>query len=387
MSGSTSDLGFGGGSTSLGSSMPMPDVGALATLGDGSVWLKTGALVGSGSYTVAANLDLLKAHILNGRGTGVTWGTHRSVATDGAGVYISTDGDTTNLRRSTDGGQTWSSVAHNSGGVAINRVIRAGSLFLAVGNTATAVVVCSSPDGATWTQRLNATVSGYGADTAAAATNGSNLHAICANPNATTTGWVWTSADGLTWTQRTAVVGTNSAGACGIAVDGTRILAVAGGVGRYSADSGATWGTSAVAGPVFAFSGGFNVNTSGSSWARCTGDATVAANWTSYTAAAATNGGGFQAYTVAGAAYYFGTGGVWVSADGLIWKLRSVDVYAAIQSGATWALSANEMVLLPASAGAPYRAATSPAGTPNAVGVMPAAVTSATGSPIYVRIK
>lgn len=203
----------------------------LTTLADGSQWLRTGVLAPASAYPAAAKLDHLKAHAFGTITPGYSSSaTQRRIATDGAGRYMVTDGDTTNVRMSSDYGQTWSNVAHNlTVGAAAVDVIYAAGTWLVVGNVGTSVVGSVSTNGtsfgAGFTIGSPANASG---STAQVAHSGSLFYVAIQSIDANN--GIWSSPTGLSgsWTNRSGAAWNVSSG-LGLGAGGGRAVAISGG--------------------------------------------------------------------------------------------------------------------------------------------------------------
>jgi hypothetical protein len=193
-----------------------------------------------------------------------------------------------NIYRSTDGGKVWVgnvTLPSSSTGIGfgINHVIRAASVFVALGNDHANVAYCAtSPDGASgnWTQRT--LPGGTGARTALkAVASGSRIVAFGSNNGAASTlGWYSDDA-GATWSNFTAPTNFVIAAAYSAeAVDGAGLWMALGRSGNdatvhISADGinwGSSLGTLANAGaPSIVGNGGNGLAVSGSLWIASAG--------------------------------------------------------------------------------------------------------------------
>lgn len=179
-----------------------PEGGVLKTLGDSSVWLRTGTAVAKGLYPQA---DLVPDLFVNGLPANMPAAISiTQVATNGAGTILVCFADATNIYRSTDNGLTWALVAHGLG-VKASAVCWGNGQFILAGNTGNNIVLANSTTGsaASWTNRV---VTGMAISTAAADSirlggwNGTEYRYVLAGDTAngstgySTNGTAWTAA-------------------------------------------------------------------------------------------------------------------------------------------------------------------------------------------------
>ena len=178
----------------------MPLIGSLAALGLFRRASASAPLPGTQILAVAANTTVL--HNAANSNDGATWVSATAPssaaanfsyndAAYGASRYVFVGSNGT-IYSSSDG-TTWSTQAFS--GVTWNSVIFENSLFVAVGNVATALGCATSLDGVTWTAR---TMPSTGTNWNSVA-YGNGLYLAVASSSSTSA----TSPDGITWTART----------------------------------------------------------------------------------------------------------------------------------------------------------------------------------------
>jgi len=173
----------------------VPDSGQIINLSDGSEWLRTGLAKSITGYTKAAAVEHLKVSGLSSNY--VANNATKQIATDGAGNFVAAFGDATNVKVSTDGGATWSNVAHNAGG-AVHAVAYGGGRFVAIGQSGTtwSAASCATANG-TWVvgTGLTGITSGTTATTHMVY-GGGKFVAVCVGGN----GAIAVSSNGTSWT-------------------------------------------------------------------------------------------------------------------------------------------------------------------------------------------
>lgn len=214
------------------------------TMGDGSVFLRSGLLVPPSTYPKAALCEALQ--VLGT--TSVSFGTAAGIydiCTDGGGLnYLACDNNSANNYYTTDGGATWSTVAHGLG-QPCSTVCYGNGYWLAGGTTAAARKISrSSTVNGTYTVVDNTT----------SLTNTNNSGTLCYTGGAnfafvaqgtTSDNCAFSSNSGGTWVSKSwaTVINVNSS-RLAIAADGAgRVLCCYGQstVPQYSTDYGATW--------------------------------------------------------------------------------------------------------------------------------------------------
>ena len=229
------------GTIPVGGYLAMADSGSLLQL-IGSTWLKSGFFQPVAGYSLAATLEHLKGHVFSVSTHTFAGGT-KSVAMSGS-VAIMTDTTLgSNVYRSTDGGQTWSTVAVGSGRI-WSRVKFLNGKFWAMSSDTASLVAAESTTGATgtWTTRTVANPGvGLTADTGDICWTGTNLVASVASN--TGSAGVHYSTDGVSWTLAVGGGGSFFGHLCSVPGTG-KVLQAGAGAGfsnRYSSDHGVTW--------------------------------------------------------------------------------------------------------------------------------------------------
>lgn len=391
----------------IGATMQMPDLGPFCTLGDGSVWLRSGALVPSSQYPDAAKLPTLRAHSVQGAISGFA-GAMTCIATDGNGNYVGVYASVTALLQSADGGKNWNSRTQATG-VAIDQVIWSASLglFVAAGNNGTQQAIVTSPDGVTWSANripLTSPNAPFGASQCRLACNADGSLLVFYNSSGSGD-IIYTSTNAVTWTRRTTGTPiTAAAMAGGLAVDGNRILIGATAFGiYYSQDGGATFTPASTP-----FSAHAQVG-----YAAINGVFMTVVGQTLYYSANPVNSTAWSAveHGADPNTFYVGSrnftsqfspdrkkiigvtstnGSIVTSSDGIFWTPQGTD--AAVSASGPFAAGTADMVI-GAAGGTPKRGDTSPFGRCNVVGRTPSqksqGYTSAgtSGQVNYYRIK
>lgn len=223
----------------VGYSTALPLLAPLASMADGSVWLRTGVVVSKAPYPEASRLTYMRAHTFS-EVTNAAVGAVTDIATNGSGTWVLCIGSTTAVYSSTDNGQTWTSRSHNAtGSPNISKVVWTGTRFICAGSSGGNSSASSSTDGITWTAAFNSVLST--GTLAALVWTGTNVVFAWAYGSGTST--VATSATGLSgaWTTRTfsTLVGSTLEMTTGNGY----VIANAGAAGstEVSTDHGATW--------------------------------------------------------------------------------------------------------------------------------------------------
>ena len=351
------------GNLPVGAAMLMQAGNSLVTMADRSVWLRTGVLAPASSYPAAARLEYLRAHnfssVSPGSGTG---GTTRRLATDGAGRYMLADGDTTNVRMSSDYGATWTNVAHGLGAFAATDVAYAGGTWLVVGNNGTTVVGNTSTNGTSFSGSFNigSSVSLFSTATAQIAHSGTLFYVAVGGSDAANA--CWSSPTGLTgsWTNRTAAaLGTSFALGAG---GGKALVVISSSSGAHKCTDGASFtsttlpfiaGTSAR--PAY-IAGNFVVYQTSSAYALSS-DLTT---FTQYDMPAGT-GIGYQWAVVGSRLIYLAASlsGIAYTSDGVNWDYQSASISAGGAVSDAFAADAQSMVYQASGVATAYRAASS----------------------------
>lgn len=153
-----------GGRLPIGHQLTLSDCGPSFTMGDGSVWLRSGTLTAASNAPLLARLPPYQV-----LGRAMTPPANPSavlqVATDGAGTYVATRSDVpASVWRSTDGGLTWASVTVATG-VQCGGVAYGSGRFVVVAQNATSngVNLYYSANGAAWTAGATTNVGVAGA--------------------------------------------------------------------------------------------------------------------------------------------------------------------------------------------------------------------------------
>lgn len=230
-----------GNATTTGGSTPTvwrADIGPTFT-DSGATYLRAGTLVSPAStYPIAAAKDYFKAYGLTATLPATLPTNVTGSANNGASIFTIAFGDNTNVYASTNGGQTWSTVAHSLANAA-QAVAWGGGNGIAVGNAAAAWAVSSTTTGTSYTVRTGATLAGATANTANAIWQSASSLFVAACQG--TTSACQTSPDGTTWTART----------LSTALTGRPLMCHGNGVTLIGVNGSATWNRS-VNGTTFA---------------------------------------------------------------------------------------------------------------------------------------
>lgn len=258
----------------VGSFSFFPESGSKIISTSGEEWLRSGVISSPSGYAIAAAIEEMKvsgvAQVALPASVSVT-----SIASNGAGTFVAAYGDTTNVLVSTNGGVSWSTVAHNvAGSTAVTGVAYGGGRFVVVGNSAAVIRFAYSTTGTSFTTGATpGTITSGSAGTASIAHDGSGLFlaAVTGTGNtavttvdgtsassfvitgaltapkvahngtnwlvtSTTAGQYYTSPDGVTFTNQTGAAGAVSVGSVG----GLFVSVPASGVAYYTSSTGAT---------------------------------------------------------------------------------------------------------------------------------------------------
>ena len=230
----------------IGSTALYAEAGALCTLADGSVWLRTGTLASKSLYQAAGALPHMRAHIFTSAGSLTTV---NGIATNGAGVYVCpTYPSSANINVSTNYGQTWTTVSHGMGSISVHAVMYAAGKFWAVANDSTSIYLSYSTNGTSWTNLTVASPTSPTANTAVIAYTGSLF--VIAVVSSSTASSIYTSSVGTgSWSAQTAPgvftspigIGANSVGVV-ITSNGSTTIT--------TSTNGTTYSTQSVSGKV-----------------------------------------------------------------------------------------------------------------------------------------
>lgn len=229
----------------IGFPIVMPhDKNPTFTMGDGSVFLRSGLLVPPSTYPKAALCEALQ--VLGGTSSAFTAGSSiRDICTDGGGLnYLLACNDPTNNYYTNDGGVTWASIAHGLG-QACSTVCYGNGYWLAGGTTGTTRKISRSTT-------INGTYTVVDNTTSLTNTDGSGTLIYTGGTNfafvaqgTTSNNCAFSSNSGGTWVSKSWATPINSSSArLAIAADGAgKVLCCYGQatVPQYSTDYGATW--------------------------------------------------------------------------------------------------------------------------------------------------
>ncbi|RZJ12080.1 MAG: hypothetical protein EOP39_04645 [Rubrivivax sp.] len=413
----------------IGSQMDLSVALPVASMGDGSEWLKTGILVAAASYPQAAALTQLQANTTTVSASGSAANGH-SIATNGTGTYVAVDGSA--IYVSTDGGATWatSTVTGGFGGgafsarnpTAVTWSSTTGFVVVGLVSNGSAPYYLASATSATGASASWSTTAMAGSFPDGYATVGSVVQVawsgtqlVCISSSSISPAVsqgvaVFTSPTGATWTAATAVAASTTAHGATLATSGnTIVVAKTGGTGfNVSTNGGTSWTDrgqsifySGAAGvQVLGIVGGvwvFRVGSEGSIWTM--------SNPASDTPARSFMADGALAALVVG--HYTGNlilplfshnasrlgaispadGLLYTTADGVNWASRGIDSVLGATRGQL-AAGASDFCFAMGSSKARY-AAVSPWGTAPSVGMVKASAlsTSAGSANLYTRIK
>lgn len=275
--------------TPIGTLLPFQNVGTEFTDPySGMTWLRTGVIKAAGSYALAAAHPALQVFgTSSGAVPNATSGLY-DIANDGAGNFVAAvAGTPTTVSMSTDGGATWSTLAHNLG-VQCSSVSydATNSLWVFAGNDSASIKVATSPNLSTaGTLRFTSTAASPVVNTTLLRTSGGNSFVVC---NGSYAGY---SNNGTTWTQIPNPVGGNTpigltklSGVWAL-THSTYLLT--------SSDGGATWGSLQLI-PASAtaniYSGGGVLLLLGSSGEAFTSPTGNSGSWTQYNLGGVANG-------------------------------------------------------------------------------------------------
>lgn len=223
--------------TPIGTLQPYQNLGTEFTDPySGMTWLRSGAVKPVAGYAQAAAHPALQVF---GEPCGAPPSTASGLsdlATDGAGNVVACNYSTTTVAVSTDGGATWTTLAHNLGVYCMSACWDdANSLWLFAGNDSANLKVSSTPNLSTAaTLRFTSAASTFNGNTALIRSSGGNSVVTCNG------GYAAYSNNGTSWTQITNPVGANTPQ--GLAKNGSVWAATYTGYVLTSSDGGATWG-------------------------------------------------------------------------------------------------------------------------------------------------
>lgn len=373
-------------STPIGSAAIFPDSGPTINLDDGSEWLRTGLAKATTGYARAAALEHLKVTgiIVSGSfSIGIT-----GMATDGAGNFAAAYGDGTNILVSTNGGVSWSTVAHNAGG-AVHAVAYGASKWVAVGNSGIQwfAASCATVNG-TWVVRTAPAITGGDAGSASMIFANSLFVAAGAG----TTNAFMSSSDGITWTGATPATAITTNAIVAYA-NSKWLVGSTGSTNWQTSTNGTSW--SNATGPLASLSGlmgggGIFVSVHNGSYIYTSSDAVT---WTlRNTIPGFMQGSGQRAsYSFDGTRFIIGTEGTYAlhwSLDGINWRVRWLS--SNLNASRTYPFSdGTRMIVLGGSASSMY---TTNFATADFVGTSYRNVTTGSTGDIYtpvsyVRIK
>lgn len=226
-----------GGALPIGSLAPYQNAGTdFIDPYTGATWLRTGVIKAAGGYPQAADHPALQVF---GETCGAPPSTSSALfdlATDGAGNVVACNYSTTTVAVSTNGGATWTTLAHNLGVYCVSACWDdTNSLWLFAGNDGANLKVSSAPDLSTAaTLRFTSTAGTFTVTTALIRSSGGNSVVVA---NGTYAAY---SNNGTSWTQITNPVGANTPQ--GLAKNGSLWAVTYTGFALTSSDGGATWG-------------------------------------------------------------------------------------------------------------------------------------------------
>lgn len=189
---------FGGGNP-IGAMAPFQNAGTGFTTPTNEEWLRTGLAKAAGSYPVAATHPALQIFGSATAPTGLPSATITDLANDGAGNFVAATADTTNVYKSTDGGLTWATLAHNLGFACVSVAYDAtNGHWLFAGNDATNIKVSSTTSlGTAATLRYTGSPTTPVANTAWVRSSGGQSIAICNAAGGNTSAY---STNATAWT-------------------------------------------------------------------------------------------------------------------------------------------------------------------------------------------
>lgn len=375
---------FGGGDQ-IGDYVLAPDLGNIFVNGV-KEYLRTGFLADAASYPNAATKKHLQAVGL--ASTNATAIAATGIADDGASTIVVAYGNSTNVLVSTNGGQTWSTVAHNCG-APVTSVVHTGARFIAFGNDASTIKAAYSASGTTWTAGGTLATSAT-SSTARAAWNGTVAMVVVNGGTVAAT-----TTDGTTLTSRTI---TTLSAQPSIGVKSGAFLFGAGGASTlYSTTDGTSPVTRTI--PSAMATNGLSIAGTAVNWvvqSATSGQVLTSSDLTTWVVRSLP---GFASSKFLGRLTY-GAGRVYVSADslpqliysddGVMWQSKSITSSPA--SSSAWIVSPNGKVFV--NSGANTTASilyTADFNVADYVGVSIASIGSGTASinsqVLYVRIK
>lgn len=225
-------------SNPVGTMAPFQNVGTEFTTAASATWLRTGVAKAAAGYPQAAaepSLQMFGSPVT----TPPAQSTWYDIASDGGNNYVICVNSNTSVYVSTDGGATWSTLAHNLGAMSATSACwdATNSLWLIAGNDGTNLKISTTPNLATAaTLRFTGTPVSPVASTAIIRSSGGKSIAVC---NAGSNAAAYTS-NGTAWTAASLAL---SASPTGLAKVGTRWMVGVQGTTNapYSDDDGATW--------------------------------------------------------------------------------------------------------------------------------------------------
>lgn len=226
-----------GGALPIGSLAPYQNAGTdFIDPYTGATWLRTGVVKAAGGYPQAAAHPALQVF---GEPCGAPPSTASGLldlATDGAGNVVACNYSTTTVAVSTDGGATWTTLAHNLGVYCVSACWDAtNSLWLFAGNDGANLKVSSTPNLSTAaTLRFTSAAATFTDSSALIRSSGGNS-VVIANGS-----YAAYSNNGTSWTQIGSPVGVNTPQ--GLAKNGSLWAVTYTGYALTSPDGGATWG-------------------------------------------------------------------------------------------------------------------------------------------------
>ncbi len=225
--------------TPIGTLQPYQNLGTEFTDPySGMTWLRSGAVKSAAGYTQAAAHPALQVF---GEPCGAPPSTSSALfdlATDGAGNVVACNYSTTTVAVSTNGGATWTTLAHNLGVYCASACWDAtNSLWLFAGEDGANLKVSSTPDLSTAaTLRFTSTAATfYATNSALIRSSGGNSVVVAYG------GCAAYSNNGTSWTQIGSPDGSNTPR--GLAKNGSVWAVTYSGYALTSSDGGATWGS------------------------------------------------------------------------------------------------------------------------------------------------